>query len=80
MSMELGTRSVGACSTKSAGGAEEDRTPDLVIANDALSQLSYSPVPADGRHLWVEPLLCQAMFDPADHALAGMLNQRVRMR
>ncbi len=26
------------------GGAEEDRTPDLVIANDALSQLSYSPV------------------------------------
>lgn len=27
-----------------AGGAEEDRTPDLVIANDALSQLSYSPV------------------------------------
>jgi hypothetical protein len=30
---------------KSAGGAEGDRTPDLVIANDALSQLSYSPVP-----------------------------------
>jgi hypothetical protein len=26
------------------GGAEEDRTPDLVIANDALSQLSYGPV------------------------------------
>ncbi len=25
------------------GGAEEDRTPDLVIANDALSQLSYGP-------------------------------------
>ena len=27
-----------------AGGAEGDRTPDLIIANDALSQLSYSPV------------------------------------
>jgi hypothetical protein len=27
------------------GGAEGDRTPDLVIANDALSQLSYGPVP-----------------------------------
>jgi hypothetical protein len=26
------------------GGAEGDRTPDLVIANDALSQLSYGPV------------------------------------
>ncbi len=25
------------------GGEEEDRTPDLVIANDALSQLSYPP-------------------------------------
>ncbi len=27
-----------------AGGAERDRTADLVIANDALSQLSYGPV------------------------------------
>ena len=25
------------------GGAKEDRTPDLVDANDALSQLSYGP-------------------------------------
>ncbi|MDB5046835.1 MAG: hypothetical protein JWQ08_2885 [Deinococcus sp.] len=27
------------------GGVEGDRTPDLVIANDALSQLSYDPGP-----------------------------------
>jgi len=26
------------------GGAEEDRTPGLCIANAALSQLSYSPL------------------------------------
>ena len=26
-----------------SGGVEEDRTPDLVIANDALSRLSYDP-------------------------------------
>ena len=26
------------------GGEEENRTPDLVIANDALSQLSYPPM------------------------------------
>ena len=26
------------------GGAEEDRTPDLFIANAALSQLSYRPM------------------------------------
>src|SRR3990167_9907242 len=28
------------------GGDEEDRTPDLGIANAALSQLSYVPIPA----------------------------------
>ena len=28
---------------KRDGGAEEDRTPDLRIANAALSQLSYCP-------------------------------------
>lgn len=27
-----------------SGGAEEDRTPDLRIANATLSQLSYRPV------------------------------------
>jgi len=26
------------------GGAEEDRTPDLLRARQALSQLSYGPV------------------------------------
>lgn len=35
------------------GGAERDRTADLVIANDALSQLSYSPIPASAPpHPW----------------------------
>jgi hypothetical protein len=34
------------------GGAEGDRTPDLVIANDALSQLSYGPVPGDCCLRW----------------------------
>ena len=27
------------------GGAERDRTADLLVANEALSQLSYSPSP-----------------------------------
>ena len=27
------------------GGAEGNRTPDLLIANEALSQLSYGPNP-----------------------------------
>ena len=34
---------------KKNGGAEGNRTPDLVIANDALSQLSYGPVPVHIR-------------------------------
>jgi hypothetical protein len=34
-----------------SGGAEEDRTPDLVIANDALSHLSYGPVPLAGKSM-----------------------------
>ena len=29
-----------------AGGARRDRTADLIIANDALSQLSYGPAKA----------------------------------
>ena len=28
---------------KRSGGASRDRTDDLIVANDALSQLSYSP-------------------------------------
>ncbi len=34
----------GLCRVRS--GAEESRTPDLIIANDALYQLSYRPVAA----------------------------------
>jgi hypothetical protein len=29
------------------GGASRDRTDDLIVANDALSQLSYSPTCAE---------------------------------
>src|SRR5438477_5156691 len=35
-----------------AGGAERDRTADLLIANEALSQLSYSPSAGVG-HIWL---------------------------
>ena len=30
---------------RDGGGAEGNRTPDLLIANEALYQLSYSPIP-----------------------------------
>ncbi len=35
------------------GGAEGNRTPDLLIANEALSQLSYGPDPSRACGLWV---------------------------
>ena len=34
------------------GGPDRDRTDDLVIANDALSQLSYRPIIAYGDALY----------------------------
>ena len=37
------------------GGAEGDRTPDLLIANEALSQLSYSPGPTGGPNMRMRP-------------------------
>jgi hypothetical protein len=36
-----------AVQTREIGGAEEDRTPDLLRARQALSQLSYGPGGAD---------------------------------
>jgi hypothetical protein len=42
---EAGSRGARAqAGTGDGGGAEGNRTPDLLIANEALSQLSYSPI------------------------------------
>ena len=45
-----------------AGGAEGNRTPDLLIANEALYQLSYSPalsarrgMPSGARQVKLQP-------------------------
>jgi hypothetical protein len=42
------SRSIASCSNY--GGAERDRTADLLVANEALSQLSYSPPPKPASH------------------------------
>ncbi len=49
------------------GGAEGDRTPDLIIANDALSQLSYCPTLA-GRTCGRSTGGCQADAGPGSGA------------
>ena len=38
-----GSRRVGTRPVAEVGGAGRDRTADLLIANEALSQLSYAP-------------------------------------
>ena len=42
------------------GGAEGNRTPDLIIANDALYQLSYSPASV-GRALTLAAARCNGL-------------------
>ena len=60
------------------GGAGRDRTDDLIVANDALSQLSYSPTCAGGKKILssaqirssfgvCEPLLHSVISSEADH-------------
>src|SRR5438045_8534983 len=45
-----------------AGGARRDRTADLVIANDALSQLSYGPIAAASNGMMTA--LIGAIYNP----------------
>ena len=53
------------------GGAERDRTADLLIANEALSQLSHSPIliaitHLNGENSTMGPVDCQGRTDPTD--------------
>ena len=47
----------GAQMTENDGGRDRGRTGDLIVANDALSQLSYSPsVFAANQYIFQQPL------------------------
>jgi hypothetical protein len=48
----LRTRFTGQAAVTAAGGARRDRTDDLLLAKQALSQLSYGPAPSSGK-TWV---------------------------
>jgi hypothetical protein len=45
------------------GGASRDRTDDLIVANDALSQLSYSPT---WRWFLVDNFSSRAFISPTE--------------
>ena len=49
--------------TQDRGGGERDRTDDLLLAKQALSQLSYTPVRTTERQ-WPE----QRLFPPFGHS------------
>jgi hypothetical protein len=60
------------------GGAEGNRTPDLLIANETLYQLSYDPIPpvpgrdfrlARGIELW--PKKCEAQEETGCQLASG---------
>jgi hypothetical protein len=46
------------------GGAEGNRTPDLLIANEALSQLSYGPDRRAGEYVVAGRKLSRSAKDP----------------
>ena len=48
------------------GGAEEDRTPDLLNAIQALSQLSYGPTCGKRAHASTAPRAAASPARPAD--------------
>src|SRR5579872_7462197 len=50
------------------GGASRDRTDDLIVANDALSQLSYSPTVASG--LQGETQINLSRLPPGHHTVS----------
>src|SRR5215469_13333112 len=57
------------------GGASRARTDDLIVANDALSQLSYSPTCGKVLKLILTSALELLLHDPDQHAIAVLLQE-----
>jgi len=53
--------------SEKAGGDEGIRTPDLLVANEALYQLSYIPSRCVAAHLFKNSLLSQAAKPTSKH-------------
>jgi len=67
-------RSILAGSTphRKLGGADRDRTGGLLVANQALSQLSYSPNPSDQWSVVGKIILTTRHRSPATDFLVGL--------
>jgi hypothetical protein len=67
---------VGIALDKSGGGVEGNRTPDLLIANEALYQLSYNPALAGGGTMLRTDRASQAARPPKIAAVASAQGHR----
>ena len=72
---------------KNSGGGERDRTDDLLLAKQALSQLSYTPVSNRGL-LHRRSMMCRSLgqmvgldgFEPSTPALSRRCSNRLSYR
>jgi hypothetical protein len=60
-----------------AGGANRDRTDDLLLAKQALSQLSYGPAVFPYLYIWVVGL---DGFEPSTPALSRRCSNQLSYR
>ena len=64
----------------SGGGAEEDRTPDLLRARQALSQLSYGPDRPDAHAASLCHLVGLGRFERPTSPLSGVRSNQLSYR
>ena len=61
------------------GGAEEDRTPDPLLAKQVLSQLSYSPIPVITR-IVLDAMVGLGRFELPTSPLSGVRSNQLSYR
>ena len=74
--VEVARRRPGRNATAEAGGDEETRTPDPLLAKEMLFQLSYVPSPAvkSGRDKWMVGV---SGLEPETSALSGQCSNQL---
>src|ERR1700681_36402 len=74
------------CDRSWIGGASRDRTGDLLVANQTLSQLSYGPLPRSGEplarktHKRVADLVGLGGVEPPTSPLSGVRSNQLSYR